>query len=86
MSNQLHFVNQLFVSELKCKTYSNTECQFPFKFEGETFDECTDRSIGNDCAEYGCDDEDSLELGSGDFWCATETSEDGIMVNGKWGK
>merc|ERR1719245_2294593 len=88
-------------TELKCKTYSNTECQFPFKFKGQTFHECTNQVIGiKDCAEYGCDDEDSLELGSGDFWfdeesrelgigdfwCATETSEDGTMVKGKWAK
>lgn len=64
------------------------ECQFPFKYQGETYNKCTlGDSDGSGDGSDG-DDEDYGDLGSGCgefWWCATELAEDGTMIDGQWG-
>jgi len=51
-----------------CHSYLGTKCIFPFKFNGTTFTGC----------------ERDKQSRQGLSWCATEVSDDGEMVEGKW--
>ena len=55
-----------------CKTKTNQECDFPFTHNGKTYKNCTTDDLGNE-TNYNA-------------WCATETDEEGVMVEGKHGE
>ena len=52
---------------LRCKTKSDQECDFPFTYKGNTYKNCTTDLLNNDSPNPNA-------------WCATETDEDGVMV------
>ena len=58
-----------------CKTKTDQECDFPFTqtHNGKTYENCTT--------------DDYLGIETNNItWCATETDEEGVMVEGKYGE
>ena len=56
-----------------CETKTDQECDFPFTYKGKTYENCTTDALNSD--------ETNLNA-----WCATETDEEGVMVEGKYGE
>ena len=56
-----------------CKTKTDQECDFPFTYKGKTYENCTTDAL---------DDKTNADKA----WCATETDEDGVMLEGKHGE
>ena len=54
-----------------------TRCEFPFKHNGKTYEDCTDDVINED--EVGKTKESFK-------WCATRIDDDGRMKTDKWGR
>jgi len=64
------------------------ECQFPFIYNGKTYDSCTNSIILE--YPYGSfkgEDYDDFDDRTGESfsWCATEVLASGEMQEGKWG-
>ena len=55
-----------------CKTKTDQECDFPFTHNGKTYKNCTSDDLDNE-TNYNA-------------WCATETDEESVMVEGKHGE
>ena len=53
-----------------CETKTDQECDFPFTYKGKTYENCTTDAL---------DDKTNGDKA----WCATETDEDGVMLEGK---
>lgn len=53
-----------------CETKTDQECDFPFTYKGKTYENCTTDAL---------DDKTNADKA----WCATETDEDGVMLEGK---
>ena len=53
-----------------CETKTDQECDFPFTYKGKTYENCTTDAL---------DDKTKADKA----WCATETDEDGVMLEGK---
>ena len=49
------------MNPMRCKTYSGEYCAFPFKYEGKTYDHCTNVGRHNIVGRY---------------WCATKVDSD----------
>ena len=53
-----------------CETKTDQECDFPFTYKGKTYENCTTDAL---------DDKTNADKA----WCATETDEVGVMLEGK---
>ena len=60
-------------SVIESSSNSKKPCQFPFKFKGRTFYECTTIT--------GTDDNDEYEYGNP--WCSTKTDDNGNHISGQ---
>ena len=56
-----------------CETKTDQECDFPFTYKEKTYENCTTDAL----------DDNTNAINA---WCATETDEDGVMVEGKHGE
>ena len=56
-----------------CETKTDQECDFPFTYKGKTYENCTTDALDE-------------TTNADKAWCATETDEDGVMLEGKHGE
>ena len=81
----MEFVDANAVMSLMCKSRP-MGCHFPFKFNGETYHECTNAPMAPEFkSEYEDSDEAPVEAKADFRWCATQVDPDGTMVEGMWG-